>query len=237
MSNENLNNTPNWKQQLDALESLPGDVSYNKNAAWEKLHARLGGKTRRKKSAWYWIAAACITFALIIPLVYSIRNNQQSTTSSVKENHASIETLSTTVDKKDLTAITNSAVAITEKKSPAITRQTEAKMIDVNKEKELRLTYTVSSINLLPEMQSNFITPIDTLSTLATIQPENKKLKVVHINELGEPVSTLPELVKNSDKHTFQFKIASQEIYINPATASNTNGFTILKIKPSQNYK
>jgi hypothetical protein len=84
-------------------------------------------------------------------------------------------------------------------------------------------------------MQSNFITPMDTLSSLVIIQPETKKLKVVHINELGDPVETLPEIVRNSDKHTFQFKIASQEIYINPTTASNTNGFTILKIKPSQN--
>lgn len=236
MLNENLNNTPNWKQKLETADSFPGEAVYNKKAAWEKLHARLGGKTRRKKPVWYWMAAACITFALIIPLVYSIRNNQQQTTSTVKEKQVLVETSpTTTIEKKDSVPVRSVSIDINQKKSSVISHQALAKMNDGSKEKKLRLTYTVSPKNLIPEMESNFITPIDTLSSLATIQPEKKKLKVVHINELGEPAQTLPDLLRNSDKHTFQFKIASQEIYINPATASNTNGFTILKIKPSQN--
>jgi hypothetical protein len=235
MSNENLNNTPNWKQKLDSLGSLPGEEVRDKNALWEKLHERFDGKRRKKQSAWYWAAAACVAFALMISLFFSNRNNQQSNTSIVKANQASKETFSAKVEKKDFAPVRNSAVAINKEKSQTTSRQIVAKRIERNEENKLRLTQSASSKNLLPGMQSNFITPMDTLSSLVIIQPETKKLKVVHINELGDPVETLPEIVRNSDKHTFQFKIASQEIYINPTTASNTNGFTILKIKPSQN--
>ena len=235
MPNENLNNTPIWKLKLDSLDSLPGEDMPDKNALWEKLHGQLGGKRRRKQSAWYWVAASLVAFGLIISLFYSNSNDQQLINSATNKNQELVKTPSNKVEKKDLPPAINSVVVKNEKKSPSISRQAGINIVDGDKEKKIRLTYAASSKALIPEMQSNFITPIDTLSSLATIQPEKKKLRVVHINELGDPVATLPEVVKNSDKHTFQFKIASQEIYINPTTASNTNSFTILKIKPSQN--
>ena len=233
MSKENLNNIPKWKVNLDALDNLPGDTTYNKSGAWEKLHVRLGDNKRSTIKAWYWVAAACIFFVLLIPLFYSESNNQQNTNSQLNEHRASIKTPSS--DKEDKAPVTNLTVIDNEKKFPAPPTKTMAKLIHENKKEKLRLSYTVSSKSLIPETELNFMTPLDTLSSLATIQPEKKKLKVVHINELGDPIQTLPEIVKNSDKHAFQFKIASQETYINPATVSNTNGFTILKIKTSQN--
>lgn len=230
MSTENLNNIPNWKVNLDALDNLPGDTTYDKSVAWEKLHVRLGDNKRSTIKAWYWVAAACIFFALLIPLFYSESNNQHNTNSALNEHQPSIITPS---DHK--APITNLAVTDNEKKFPAPPTKTMAKLIHENKKEKLRLSYTVISKSIIPETESNFMTPLETLSSLATIQPEKKKLKVVHINELGDPIQTLPEIVKNSDKHAFQFKIADQGIYINPATASNTSGFTILKIRSSQN--
>ena len=236
MSKENLNNIPNWKAKLDALDNLPGDTAFDKNDAWEKLHARLGGKTESKKSMWYWVAAACIFFALMIPLFYSIRTNQHVAIYTVKENQPSTKALSgKIIDEETAAAVTNSSLANNDRKAEETSSKSQKQMIYENKKIKLRLTYAVSPEALSPETLSNFTKPVDTAASLATIQQEKKKLKVVHINELGDPVETLPEIVKNSDRHTFQFKIASQETYINPATASNTNGFTILKIKTSQN--
>jgi len=233
MSKENLNNISNWKAKLDALDNLSGDTTYDKNDAWEKLHARLGGKTESKKSMWYWVAAACIFFALLIPLFYSDSNNHHAANSALNEHQSSIKIPSG--DKNDKTPVTNVTVADNERKFPAASSKTITKIIHENTKENIRLSHTVTPTSLMTPTESNLTGPLDTLSSLATIQPEIKKLKVVHINELGDPVETLPEIVKNSDKHAFQFKIASQETYINPATASNTNGFTILKIKTSQN--
>ena len=76
----------------------------------------------------------------------------------------------------------------------------------------------------------------DTLSyAIKIIFPEKKKLKVVQINELGNPEESQPGVVRNTDKHLFQFKFGNQEIYANPSLASADKGFTILKIKTSSN--
>ncbi|HEY5370956.1 MAG TPA: hypothetical protein VIJ75_18380 [Hanamia sp.] len=232
---ENHNNIPSWKSKLETLDSLPEDTAYDKNEGWDKLYVRLGDKKRSKNKTWLWIAAACIFCGLMIPLFYSNRVNHQINNSAFKKNQVSIKISPDIIDKEVTVAINNSTAANKDIKSPTMPSKTTTRMNHENKKEKLRLSYTVISKTLVTEEESNFVKPIDTLSYLATIQPEKKKLRVVHINELGDPVETFPEIVRNSDKHTFQFKIANQEIYINPTTASNTNGFTILKIKPSQN--
>jgi hypothetical protein len=233
MSKENLNNIPGWKANLDALDNLPGENAYDKSDAWEKLHVRLSDSKKTRIKAWYWIAAACIFFALLLSLFYPESNIHHAMNSSLHEHQPSIKTVSG--EKGDKVPATNLTMAGNEKKILINPSKTMAKTISENTKEIVRISHTVSSTNLLPPTESNFMTPLDTLSSFVSIQPENKKLKVVHINELGDPVETLPEIVKNSDKHAFQFKIANQETYINPATASNSNDFTIIRIKPSQN--
>ena len=70
---------------------------------------------------------------------------------------------------------------------------------------------------------------------VVAITPVIKKLKVVHINELGDPVEISPDVANKRDLHSFQLKLAGQEVYINPSTAFNKTGFTILKTKSSPN--
>ena len=65
--------------------------------------------------------------------------------------------------------------------------------------------------------------------------PAVKKLKVVHLNELGDAVEVSEETVHRRDIHLFKLKLARQEVYINPSVAINKAGFTILKTKPSSN--
>ena len=76
MSNENPNNTPHWRNKLDELEHLPGS-SFNKDAAWDKLYGRLRGNRKSKKIYWYWIAAACLLFGLMITLLNYHKDNPE----------------------------------------------------------------------------------------------------------------------------------------------------------------
>ncbi len=58
-----------------------------------------------------------------------------------------------------------------------------------------------------------------------------KILKVVHINELGDPVEPPADVARTKDLHSFQLKFANQEVYISPSLTSNNNGINPLKLK------
>ena len=45
--------------------------AFNKEASWNKLHERLHSKSNKRKVIWYWLAAACLFFALFISLFMS----------------------------------------------------------------------------------------------------------------------------------------------------------------------
>ncbi|HEY5465203.1 MAG TPA: hypothetical protein VIJ95_18220 [Hanamia sp.] len=231
MSNGKQNNYENWKSKLDNLDSLPGENMPDKNEEWEKLYARLGGKKRSKKAVFYWAAAACILFALMIPSLYFKNNNHQLSNTQMKKNNIESDNYriknssNKIIDKKDSALISRSALSANDQIKTEMTSPKKIKKNIYEKQMNLlRLPDTISTKNLLAETKSNSLSPIDTFSSLATSIPTKKKLKVVHINELGDPVEALPDIVRNTDKHSFQFKIASQGIYINPTIASNTPG-------------
>lgn len=242
MSSEKQNNYENWKSKLDNLDSLPGEIMPDKNSVWEKLYARLGGKKRNRKAIWYWSAAACILFALMIPLLFFNNNNNQVSMTQTQKNNTESDSYpiknssKKVIDKKDSTQIFYSSTVINNReKTEAVSTKKNNKNIYEREINLLRVPDTASTQNILVETLSNALSKIDTFSSLATSIPIRKKLKVVHINELGDPVETFPDIIRKTDKHSFEFKIADQGIYINPAIASNTSGFTILKIRSSQN--
>ena len=76
MSNENPNNTSPWRNKLDELEHSPGSA-FNRDAAWDKLYGRLRGNKKSKKISWYWIAAACLLFGLMITLLNYNKSTSQ----------------------------------------------------------------------------------------------------------------------------------------------------------------
>src|SRR5690349_3119198 len=101
MTSENQNSN-NWKIKLDELSSLPGETVVDKNAAWTKLDARLRRKRKEAKPIWYWVAAACILFAIMIPLLLLNKEDGQLTTVEIEQKP--IETKKsevTAVVKKD----------------------------------------------------------------------------------------------------------------------------------------
>jgi len=61
--------------------------------------------------------------------------------------------------------------------------------------------------------------------------PVKKKLKVVHINELGEPVSEAPNTARYYEHRPLQFRFINQQVYTSSSLPLNSTGFTIFKTK------
>ena len=76
MLNENPNNL-NWKNKLDDVDGLSGEILPDKNAAWEKLHQRLQPKHSRINALWYWAAAACILLTIFISILPPNKKQEQ----------------------------------------------------------------------------------------------------------------------------------------------------------------
>jgi hypothetical protein len=235
MPNENPNNTPRWRNKLDELEHLHASA-LNKDAAWDKLYGRLLGNKKSKKISWYWIAAACLLFGLIIALM-----NYQKSTSQPGNKETAI-------------------------KQPTEIKQPVLKIEEINKNEnenggELMKDKIVTTSNK-PIQRNRRITPIEVATKVhpddvvisypekelvvnslqiintnpaTTVLPQKKKLNVVHINELGDPVIGNPDVVHNTDVHSYRLKLASGEVFTNPAVISGANGFTFLKTKPPTN--
>ncbi len=224
MPNENPNKEFHWKNKLEELESLPGEI-FNKEVVWEKLHARLLPTTKNKKIIWYWIAAACLFFALCISFFLSNKKENVLVKNNVLQKK--INSLSSPLINKDTSVIITSSsnenkipahlINKIEKINTAINHKTLATEIVQNKKEE----------NIPQKIKTTAIMPVDTAKGIVINLPEKKKLKVVHINELGVPVSEPPVIVRNSESHSFQLKLLNQEVYTGSSLHSNSTRFKI----------
>jgi hypothetical protein len=233
-----LNDRPNnidWKNKLGELESSASDV-FNKEASWSKLHIRLQTRQKNKKAIWYWLAAACLFFALVISFFLTnkkenvlVKNNpEQKNINSSSFQHVPIV-------HKDTSAIISSSLI--ENKIPVHSINDIEKVNTVLNHKIIRteIVQDKKEENITRELINNAVMPVDTAIGVAIKLPEKKKLKVVHINELGEPAEISPDVARNSIIRSFQFKFAGEEVYSNHPEKSNTSGFTILKSKKFPN--
>jgi len=225
MSEEKLNN--NWKQKLEDADSLPHATLQNKDGAWEKLHARIAGKPRSKRVVWYWVAAACLLFAIIIPSLTKHRSTSTLVKNSTTKNVN--DTLKNAIVQKDKPAETLARETTDVQTHQQMQKNTVVK----NTEQHFTIADTVNVIQLVNNndqlLQNETVVMPITIDTtvIATVSPApvQKKLKVVHVNELGEPVEFPIGYAHSTDLHLFQLKLAQQEIYNTSATASNSNSF------------
>lgn len=228
MLSENHNNS-NWRNKLEDENALSAEILSNKNIAWEKLHSRLQQKPRRKKVLRYWMAAACLLPAIVISLMFFIKNEEKAAKNMVikekalkPENH--MQYLKADTAAADFTIFNR-------KKKPLKIKLRNNNNTIANADKE-HLETNIQKAN------NELISPLSDSSnktTIAAAQPK-KKLKVVHINELGEPAEELPVTGHNSNLHYFQLKLANQEVYMSNSLTSHNSGVNLLKIKsPTSN--
>lgn len=237
MSNEDLNKSI-WSNKLDELESLPGEAIPDKNALWEKLHEKLKGKKNVKRFAWYWIAAASVLVLLMISLLNLNREIKKENLPIAKSQPAEepVNTVITSpIIKKDLAEVIspvllkkNNTTAFANKKNKSqFKRLADTKNI-------FQVVDTVSEHGEIAQ-SSNIVAPSIKNTFPATIFPSKKKLRVVHVNELGDPIEESPDVARNADIHYFQFKFGNGAAYINSSVTSKTTDYSFLKTKTSPN--
>jgi len=238
MLSENQNNF-HWKNKLDDVEGLQGEMLADKNATWEKLHARINEKPRRKGFVWYWVAAACLLLIVIIPAItlnkkqdeivkntpakIELKKETVPENSSIKENE--IAKSSTVVNEKKNTIKATTQSQVIKPASNYVTQTQEPVDANTNDKNTIEQEPVVAAATL-----------IDTTTSLAIVPLKEKaKFKVVHINELGDPIEVSTDMAYTADLHAFQLKLATQEVYKNPSVASNKKSIGILKQKTSPN--
>lgn len=235
MLNENHNNLQSWKDKLEELKDLP-DQGFDKAAAWEKLYGSLNEKEPGKKSGWYWIAAASLAFALIISMFFINNTPEKITASEIKSQSPQLgNSVVKITEKKDERK--KSDAIILRKNAIAVVKKANSKthkIVPVKPFLKLRLTDTVSQQNLVLNPGNDFINPENTSPGLLIAKAGKKKLRIVHFNELGDPVEESTSIERNVSTHYFEIRFANQEVYTNPPV-SKQKGITILKINTPVN--
>ncbi|MFI5134169.1 MAG: hypothetical protein ACHQEB_07530 [Chitinophagales bacterium] len=223
MSNENPNSS-HWRNKLEDLEHVPGET-YNKNAAWDKLHERLRGKQSSKKILWYWVAAACLLFVLMIAFInYYKGGSKRSNNETATQHSKKTDSLISVANEENRDININTAPPLKDK-IVTITKKPDKKdqhTVSVQSISHARFNDTVSIHLQDPAIKALQI--VDATSTAATALPSKKKLDVVHINELGDPVPITPDMVHNINKHSFKIKLANEEVFAGPSIVSKTAG-------------
>ncbi len=236
MSNENPNNTPHWRNKLDELEHLPGSA-FNKDAAWDKLYGRLGGNRKSKKISWYWIAAACLLLGLLITLVNYDKNTSQSANKETvikqqpketKKPVLKVEEVNKNENQNSAELINDEIAATPNKPIRRNRRIIPTKVVTKIHSDDVVISY--------PEKKP-VVKPLQIINTNPTtaVFPQKKKLNVVHINELGDPVIKSSDITRVTDIHSFQLKFGNGEVLSNSPIASKSSGLIILKTKPTSN--
>lgn len=235
MTNEKPNKSSDWINKLDELESIQG-APFNKEASWNKLYERLYSKSNKRKAIWYWLAAACLFFALFISLFISHNKENVLVKNNLRENkNVSPFVQHMPVINKDTSPIVSSLLVNKklfvhpihkiDKRNTDIQHDMVSKKIGENKKEE----------GIGMGLSSNAVMPVDTAISIVYNSPEKKKLKVVHINELGDPVSEAPNLARYYEQHSFQFKFMNQEVYTRFSPAVSKTGFKIFTTKNPTN--
>ncbi len=236
MLNENQNNTNNWRSKLDELESLQGETIFDKNVSWEKLYDKLKGKKSIKKAVWYWIAAASVLIVLMISFLNSNNEHHQIIKKETVQKQAENQNTFSPINKQP--SIKSIDPGLFEKNKTIVFDNNKSKIIHspiATKAKNyIHVPNTVSSNDTIAQSSNIVSQPENNILAKASTFPAKKKLKVVHINELGDPVEESPDVARNADIHSFQFKFGNGGAY-NSSLTSKTTGNTFLKTKTSPN--
>jgi hypothetical protein len=232
MSDEKPNKDFHWKNKLEEIDSFPGEI-FNKEAAWEKLHGRIQEESREKNTVWYWGAAACLLLAVLSPWFFVAKKEHEL----VKKNSVQKQTQlpsSHLSAKSNIDTVAALSLLSTEKKLPAFSVEKSNKIKSHVNHKitpvETVTGKTGKEEDMVQKITNNAVVPVSTTISIVAILPEKKKLKVVHINELGDPVAETPNIARFADRHTFQLKLINQEVYTSALPSANT-GFNIFKTK------
>ncbi len=170
MSNEKRSDS--WIDKLDRLEGLPGEAPFDKMAAWDRLHLRLDEKRDKKRTIWYW-AAACLFIGCMVVVLpkQGHKDNVSSPVSRVAIKDSNVQAEQVIVSNR----VTSMPADVPARKRTASST-----------EKRVAVTPDVAAI--MPPV-INVIPHTDTIQEeTATVAAAPRKMRVVHINEVGGDV-------------------------------------------------
>lgn len=236
MQNNNHGNS-NWKDKLEDTAGFGSNELLDTNAAWDKLYNRMQ-QPRRKKTIWYWAAAASILTGIVFTILFSQQQQQTKPVNIVTTNpQKQTKELINTIEGDDKAAVVetgNKKKTINEKHSSKTVLQ-KSTVITEQKEKQLTAgkddKIITASIPLLPVV-TKLLNDTVSSTTIVSVQPK-AKLKVVHVNELGNTNDNTNRPAV--DYSVIQFGINSQRLYNKAPLPSGKIGLHIStnKISPS----
>jgi hypothetical protein len=240
MSSEKLHNSFNWKNKLDELNHLPGESATDKTLSWEKLHARLQKNTRYKGSIRYWMVAASILLVIGFTWFYMnqknanlIRNNSKQKqeesityTPQLKKERSINKVTDLPKNKRTVASVLlkDNQVNLKDSRSDRIHSDTGLNIDQDN----LELT-TVHELQ--PLVINSGIEQKDTTAHIVTL-PAKKKIRVVHINEIGSLEEDM-QLVDKTNTPSFPSKSFTQNEGLSSISISKNGSDDLLKIKLS----
>ena len=231
------NSQNSWTRLLEDTDSLASETIRDKHEAWERLFSRLHEKPRRKLAAWYWVAASLLIVAVVGTLIV-IRNEKHQPV-VIAEPSPSSKQMPLAKETKPVNEQKGSGYNLpgqVEKTAPVVlrTKKNAVRTIqlfdkDVTKD---------SVIGQSPEVaiaRNMTVDTVDTTKTVAAVTPPKKKLRVVHLNEIGQPIEEPTVNNGLNEWRRFELRIMSGEIYKPINSSSSNNGLILTKPRNTSN--
>ena len=228
MQGKELNN---WKQKLED-EAFAAQMLGDKGATWKKLHSRLHKKTAPRFLHWRWQAAACLLAAVIFTIIFLIPEKEQASAISISPN-----VIDDTATKNNSIAREEKSMAIPLHKKPQNKNAalTSTQKNNATVEDAPMVNNQPAAANTIAEQKTSTpFTPADAAKTLTAEAPVKKKLRVVHINDLGQPNEESTADNKYERPH-FQLKIINGEYYHPTSTSGASSGLMLFQSKNVSN--
>ena len=197
----------NLQERLDALEHMPGELPFVKEAAWEKLYPRLGERPPRRTAKWYPAVAALLLLAFL-PLLL----NKRSTT--IINNPVAHHTMPPPATH--LKALVTGRSGTVPSKLPVqrtagIARKTAGSAT----RKKIYAAGIIQPSMVIANggftaVEAPVIKTPDTSVQLAVVS-SRKKLPVVHINELGKQEQENARFAAHSQHNFFRLKLSDSQ--------------------------
>lgn len=216
MQNNSNDNIQNWKQRLDDFEDIAGN-NLDRNDAWDKLQQKKAVTKTPNKKIWYWLAAACVAglSAFIINSIYE-QPGKTTTPDIVKTTNTD------PVKENNITVIKNEPVAIENVKEKKQEINEDPSPVNPGVIEKDNIAEEPLLVKDQPALPQQMIALTDTISRPSLpVIAKNKKLKVVHINELNQNNNGFAQ---QEGKPYFPITYQTKQVYTNAADNNNKTG-------------
>jgi hypothetical protein len=173
------------KDKLDELNALSAGIVFGKEEAWDKLQARLDKKPAMKFTLGYKLAAAAVLLLTVSFIGYyfyapekQVVVNNRPTPAVITDTEQKIVSTPATLEPMVIATPEIPAVRIREKKANRKTQEVQHTLFVIKEETKVA---PAPIVNPTPTVPAVVVTNIATPAI-----PAIKKMRVVHINEIGK---------------------------------------------------